>query len=225
MSSSVEQASLDLSPAQAQYFAFMKDVIASVVGSTCCVYTGQPFDTVKVRMQVQAGKFNASIYDCLKMTVQNEGFLALWKGSVPALVGALSENAAAFGINGMLKRIMGGSDAKEKEQSFVEPFLTGGFTGFCTAFVLCPSDVIKCRAQLSRASGVEISVKEIVLQSVRKKGIMDLYTGMPAQIFRDIPFYATFFGTYDIMCYLMKKHTNLPEATVFFMAGGWVSVC
>lgn len=32
-------------------------------------------------------------------------------------------------------------------------FLTGAATGFCTAFVLCPSDVLKCRAQLNRLKG------------------------------------------------------------------------
>ena len=31
------------------YKATIKDVIASVVGSAACVYTGQPFDTIKVR--------------------------------------------------------------------------------------------------------------------------------------------------------------------------------
>lgn len=34
-----------------------KDVIASVVGSAACVYTGQPMDTIKVRTQVQPGVF------------------------------------------------------------------------------------------------------------------------------------------------------------------------
>ena len=28
-----------------------KDVLASAIGSAACVYTGQPFDTIKVRMQ------------------------------------------------------------------------------------------------------------------------------------------------------------------------------
>jgi hypothetical protein len=80
----------------------IKDVLASVVGSAACVYSGQPFDTVKVRMQVQPGEFKSSL-ECFRKTMVGEGVATLWRGSVPAFIGALSENAVAFCINGNLK--------------------------------------------------------------------------------------------------------------------------
>jgi len=36
----------------------------------------------------------------------DKGVSALWKGSIPALFGAMSENIVAFGINGILKRLL-----------------------------------------------------------------------------------------------------------------------
>ena len=139
-----------------------KDVLASIFGSSACVYTGQPFDTVKVRMQVQPGVFPNAI-DCFRKTMLGEGFTSLWKGSVPALMGALSENAVAFCINGNLKRILESTRIDSETPSDSEPFIAGGITGFVTAFVLCPSDVLKCRSQLSRAKGLVIPLSGLLL--------------------------------------------------------------
>eukprot|EP01036_Dinobryon_divergens_P004766 gene4766-6324_t len=62
-----------------------KDVFASIVGSAACVYTGQPFDTVKVRMQVHPGEFSSPV-QCFYRTFVGEGLTALWRGSLPAFL-------------------------------------------------------------------------------------------------------------------------------------------
>lgn len=196
-----------------------KDVLASIVGSAACVYTGQPFDTVKVRMQVLPGEFKSSL-ECFKKTMMGEGIATLWRGSVPALIGALSENTVAFTINGNLKRLMSVFRKDESVPSSYEPFVSGGLTGFCTAFVLCPSDVLKCRSQLSRSQGISMGFRDILRTTIQKQGIKGLYTGISAQIVRDIPFYASFFGSYDVFCGLFKKHTDWNDTSVYFISGG-----
>ena len=150
-----------------------KDILASIVGSAACVYTGQPFDTVKVRMQVQPGEFANSL-ECFRKTMIGEGVQTLWRGSVPALIGALSENTVAFTINGNLKRLMEFTRKESGTPSSIEPFLSGGLTGFCTAFVLCPSDVLKCRAQLSRSQGVSMGFREILGVTLKNQGKQEL---------------------------------------------------
>ena len=47
----------------------IKDILASTIGSTACVFTGQPFDTVKVRMQVMPGEFSGPM-QCFQKTFQ-----------------------------------------------------------------------------------------------------------------------------------------------------------
>lgn len=206
----------------------LKDVLASIVGSAACVYTGQPFDTVKVRMQVQSGQFKSTI-DCFVQTFGKEGVAALWKGSVPALTGALGENAMAFGINGLLNRLqLFGVDDEEgakawSNKSFarkIEPFVNGGITGAFTAVVLCPCDVVKCRAQVARALGQEKSVKEIIQVAFKTQGIRGLYVGFASQVMRDIPFYSSFFGTYAMCCELLRKNTSMSDTAVYFISGG-----
>jgi hypothetical protein len=173
----------------------VKDLISSVAGSSACVYTGQPFDTVKVRLQVGASGQYTGAFDCAKQVVQMEGALKLFSGSVPALTGAVLENATAFALNGMLKRMLGDRDnVPYEDKPFYEPFATGAVTGFTTAFVLCPCDIVKCRAQVAQELGHNHSVKQIIGAIYKQRGLLGFYSGMNAQITRDIFFYASFFG-------------------------------
>jgi hypothetical protein len=44
------------------------------------VLVGQPLDTIKVRLQLDQGKFKGA-WDCTIQTIQKEGFFALYKGT------------------------------------------------------------------------------------------------------------------------------------------------
>jgi len=194
-----------------------KDVIASIAASAACTYTGQPFDTVKVRMQVNPSEFSGTI-QCFNRTISHEAVSSLWRGSVPAFLGALSENAIAFGINGFLKRVLSTDSSYNSDKlNITTPLLTGAITGAATATVLCPCDVVKCRAQTSAAS----STSAIVSQIVAQRGYRGLFTGYSAQMLRDIPFGAAFFGSYEIMVQLAKRHTKFSDSTIYFMSGGF----
>jgi len=202
-----------------------KDIFASVVGSGACVYIGQPFDTIKVRMQVNPAEYNSALQS-LKRTVTNEAVSSLWRGSIPAFVGALSENAVAFGINGTLKRIWNAVSPQVTQTegiSITKPIVTGAITGAFTGVVLCPCDVIKCRAQMktSTTSAGDKSVKTLVTEVIRQRGLRGMFVGLNAQILRDIPFGATFFGSYEILCQVFRKYTSLPDSTIYFMSGGF----
>lgn len=201
-----------------------KDIFASIVGSGACVYIGQPFDTIKVRMQVNPAQY-ASAVQSLKTTVTNEALTSLWKGSIPAFTGALSENAVAFGINGALKRIFSSDTTTSPSEgiSVAKPILTGAITGAFTAVCLCPSDVVKCRIQMTtsvKGSAGDMSVSAMAKAIVRQNGVKGLFVGLNAQLLRDIPFGAAFFGSYEILCQLFKRHSKLSDSTIYFMSGG-----
>lgn len=201
----------------------VKDMVASFVGSAACVYTGQPFDTVKVKLQCASpGQYRGAI-DCGRQVITGEGFLKLFSGSVPALTGAVLENATAFCLNGALKRLLGDREkVKFEDKPFYEPFLIGGVTGFTVAFVLCPCDMLKCRAQAlqSQSHGQKLSIREIMGNVLKQRGLLGLYTGMRPQIVRDIFFYGSFFGSYEVLCVGLRKYTDMPDAAVYGTAGG-----
>jgi hypothetical protein len=171
-------------------------------------------------MQVQPGEFKSAI-QCFKSTFKGEGIRALWKGTIPALTGALSENAVAFGVNGAINRLIFRNEDTFTQSKF-RPFIIGAITGAFTAIVLCPCDVIKCRAQLSRSQGHETSITDLCKKLYKTQGLRGFYTGFAAQVMRDIPFYAAFFGTYSTCCEYLKVAAagSLSDTSVYFLSGG-----
>ena len=122
-----------------------RDLFSATIGSICCCYTGQPLDTVKVRMQTNPAVYNG-IMQTVTRTIQAEGGTALWKGAVPTAMGMVAENGMAFGVNEFLKRSFPDPNADSNlntRPSMLRPFVMGLFTGCCSALVLLPSEVIK----------------------------------------------------------------------------------
>ena len=70
-----------------------RDIFSASIGSVACCYTGQPFDTVKVRMQTNPAAF-PNVFFTSKSIISNEGIGALWKGAVPTAMGMVAENAS-----------------------------------------------------------------------------------------------------------------------------------
>ncbi|GMI35880.1 hypothetical protein TeGR_g13356, partial [Tetraparma gracilis] len=95
----------------------MKDALSASCGSILCAYVGQPFDTVKVRLQASPSSVPATSWSTCRAMVAKEGVSALWKGVAPTATGMIFENVVAFGANAQLKRMF---------PSEHEPVYTGG---------------------------------------------------------------------------------------------------
>ena len=112
------------------------ETLAGATAATACVYTGLPFDTVKLRLQTQTasaaqqGSYSGPI-DCVRKIVRAEGVGALWKGATPAVASACVENAVVFTFNGISKRFLmntfGDGDVASSPQF---GFISGGIAGF-----------------------------------------------------------------------------------------------
>jgi len=77
-----------------------KDVAASFMGAASCCFVGQPFDTIKVRMQSRPTEFTGMVQGTLK-TVRAEGVLALWKGEDTCTIlsfGGFERNSLSFDL-------------------------------------------------------------------------------------------------------------------------------
>lgn len=199
-----------------------RDVFSASLGSVACCYTGQPFDTVKVRMQTSPSSYPSVMYTT-RAIMNNEGLGAFWKGAVPTSLGMIAENAMAFGVNEALKRAFPISkddtneDGMTGRPDLVRPFLMGAITGCCSATVLLPSEIDKAKTQVVIGS-VNSSSSEVYRQMIKRQGVRSLFVGFDAQIMRDMPFYAFFFGTYELNCYLFRTYVpSMPEELNYFM--------
>ncbi|KAL7470926.1 hypothetical protein ACHAXS_011210 [Conticribra weissflogii] len=202
-----------------------RDIFSASIGSVACCYTGQPFDTVKVRMQTNPAAFPSVMFTS-KTILSNEGISAFWKGAVPTAMGMVLENAMAFGVNEALKRTFP-DDAKEdptKRPDLLRPFMMGAITGCFSATVLLPSEVVKAKTQVV-VGGNEASSTDVYRKMIRKQGVRSLFMGFDAQIMRDAPFYAFFFGTYELNCYLFRTYIpTMPEELNYFLSGGFAGM-
>lgn len=198
--------------------AVTRDIFSATIGSICCCYVGQPFDTCKVRMQT-----NPAVYSNVFGTVTSiakEGLPAFWKGAVPTCGGMVLENAMAFGVNEALKRAF--PDPAKTEHgppNLTRPFVMGAITGCCSALVLLPSEIVKAKLQI--VVGKNVTVGNVVKKMIQRQGYSSFFTGLDAQLARDASFYAVFFGGYELSCYMFRTYVpSMPEELNYFISGG-----
>ena len=84
----------------------LKDLAAGTIGGCAGILAGQPFDTIKVRLQSQPIDAYRNTFHCLRSTVVNEGFFSLYKGMLSPLVGNAPINAVVFGAYGNAMRLI-----------------------------------------------------------------------------------------------------------------------
>jgi len=202
--------------------AVTRDLFSAAIGSVLCCYVGQPFDTIKVKMQTNPDQFS-HVVGSTNQILKNEGVAAFWKGAVPTAGGMVLENCMAFGVNAALKRAFpdtnNDGDIKEGPPSLLKPFAMGAITGCCSATVLLPSEIIKCKTQISTER--HITSTQIVKQMMKKQGMRSFFVGFDAQLCRDSCFYALFFGGYELSCYTFRTFVpSMPDELNYFMSGG-----
>jgi len=199
----------------------IKDITAGSVGGVAQVLSGHPLDTVKVRLQTQAGLYKGTI-DCLTRTVKEEGFMGLYKGVQSPLVGLAVMNSVMFLAYGQSKVLI--QSDPNTPLTIPQYLMAGALTGAVISFVEGPIDLFKSQIQVQRAGESKYTgVFDCARQIVGRYGIRGMYQGLGPTFLRDIPSNATYFGFYELTRKLMVKPgqnvTDLPAWKVM-TAGG-----
>jgi hypothetical protein len=210
--------------------------LSGVIGGICCVYAGQPFDTIKVRLQTQnnINKLYNSPLDCFRKTISQGGYRALYKGSSAALASVVLENSVLFTANSYCKKLIKSLSKKPSEElSLAQEALAGGLAGFFSSTAITPAEVIKCRLQIQDRTGSQGVVNtplkykgplDACRQIFKQEGFKGLFSGLPSVWMRDIPFNFVFLGSYEAYCSLAAwkegRERNELGAAEMFVAGG-----
>ena len=187
-----------------------RDVTSATLGSFLNAYTGQPFDTVKVRLQSEqlSLKRSQQATGPLRMTanlLKTEGVLALWKGVIPTGMGMVAENATAFTVNEALKRFFDDNDNGNNGKStsngpdgvgssggssnplvnflkhdYVKPFAIGCASGLASALVLIPSEIVKSRTQIE--TDKRVGSFDVFKKCIKRGGLRSMFCGLDAQV-------------------------------------------
>ncbi|TLD21131.1 hypothetical protein PspLS_08914 [Pyricularia sp. CBS 133598] len=160
-----------------------------------------PIDLVKTRMQNQRGvrpgeRLYKNSIDCFQKVVRNEGFLGLYSGVLPQLVGVAPEKAIKLTVNDLVR---GWTTDKNGKIGLTSEILAGGSAGACQVVFTNPLEIVKIRLQVQGevAKTVEGAPKRSAMWIVRNLGLVGLYKGASACLLRDVPFSAIYFPAYS----------------------------
>lgn len=170
---------------------FLGPFLAGSVAGMAGNLVGQPWDTVKVRMQSSSS--SATSFEHARRLVQEGGIRALYRGTVPPLLAAAPTNAATFGGYEAALKLMGVKKAGASPQQL---YFAGCAGGAAMSFVLTPLDLVKCKLQAS-SSRVYSGPLDCVQKVVRANGVRGLYTGFSSTFIREAPSFGIYFLLYE----------------------------
>jgi solute carrier family 25 carnitine/acylcarnitine transporter 20/29 len=146
-------------------------------------------------------------------TIQNEGFLGLYKGLSGPLITVPLINAIIFSTFEQAKRFLAQGNSPE-ELNLAEIALAGGYAGFCNSFIISPIELVKSRLQVQyeaqRVRSFYHGSLHCAKVIAKQEGLRKLMTtGLAATILREVPAYSAQFFTYEVCKGLaLRYYTN-----------------
>lgn len=214
------------------------DFAAGAIGGTACVLSGQPFDTTKVKMQTFPTVYRGFLH-CFSATFRQVGIRGLYKGTTPALVANISENAVLFLSYGRCQDVVRFVCNMEKGAplSDIQKACSGSMASIFSAMAICPTELVKCRLQAMHemeasgkvAGGQRSTVWTVVKTVLKTNGPFGFYQGLSSTIVREIPGYFCFFGAYELCRSQFAKHMGTDKDGIgilpLMFSGGFGGAC
>lgn len=178
----------------------LKDLFGGTMGGIAQVLVGQPFDTVKVRLQSAPEGTYSGAGDVIKKLVANEGFGGFYKGTLTPLVGVGACVSVQFSVNEYMKRYY---DDKLQGQplSLLQFFNCGAVAGFANGFLASPIEHIRIRLQTQTGSSASFSGPIDCFKKIYKSSglFSGIYKGLAPTLFRESAGLGVYFATYEAL--------------------------
>ncbi|XP_034024331.1 solute carrier family 25 member 15a [Thalassophryne amazonica] len=215
------------------------DFTAGAAGGIACVAAGQPFDTTKVKMQTFPTMYRGFIH-CFISTFRQVGVRGLYKGSSPALIANISENAVLFLSYGFCQKAVRYMCRLEQGAALsdIQKASAGSLASIFSAMAICPTELVKCRLQAMHemeasgkiaASGHKSTVWTVVKTVLKTDGPLGFYHGLSSTIVREIPGYFCFFGAYELCRSTFAQYMGTDKDGIgmlpLMFSGGFGGAC
>lgn len=197
------------------------DFWAGYISGAVGILVGNPLDILKVRLQAKdaIGVQNTSSY-----LRQFEGTSSLIAGTAAPVLGYGALNALLFVSYNRSEAAI--NNALNLQSSLWTTWIAGAVGGLATWVVSTPTELIKCRAQLSSPPKSSWSITKSI---VRTEGLRGMYFGGGVTALRDSIGYGFYFWSYELTTQLMtsstKRETSFVEDTAkVLLCGGLAGV-
>lgn len=174
---------------------------AKTAAEACACGGGDCVEEAKVGGTVQG----------IRKIASNEGILALYRGMTLTLLMAVPSNIVYFSGYELLR-----DNSPLKQYSVLNPLVCGAFARILAATSVAPLELIRTRLQAvpsvqrnTRSSTILKMVLRNTLKEIRSKGPLSMFKGLQLTLWRDVPFSAIYWSTYESLSSRLKKTTYL----------------
>ncbi|GMH30350.1 hypothetical protein Nepgr_032193 [Nepenthes gracilis] len=218
-----------------------KEYVAGFLAGIATVVVGHPFDTVKVKLQKHNTEGHQIKYKnglhCAARILKNEGVTGLYRGATSSFVGVAFESSLFFGMYSQMKQSLQG----RLKSSGPDPLViipSAAYSGAAISFVLCPSELLKCRMQVQGTDSlIPNSVRyngpiDCALRTIETEGVRGIFRGGVATLLRESLGGTVFFCVYEYVRHFMHSkleaashdHKSLTEFGTGVISGGLAGV-
>lgn len=191
---------LEEPPLTADNNQVLKDLFAGTMGGIAQVLVGQPFDTVKVRLQSAPEGTYSGAGDVIKKLITNEGLGGFYKGTLTPLIGVGACVSVQFSVNEYMKRYYD-ETLQGKPMSLLQFFNCGAVAGFANGFLASPIEHIRIRLQTQTGNSASFSGPVDCFKKIyQKRGLFSgIYKGLAPTLFRESVGLGIYFATYEAL--------------------------
>ncbi|XP_042519374.1 mitochondrial arginine transporter BAC1 isoform X1 [Macadamia integrifolia] len=194
-----------------------KEYLAGLAAGIATVVVGHPFDTVKVKLQKHNTEAHGIKYrnalHCTSRILKNEGVKGLYRGATSSFVGMAVEGSLFFGIYSQTKQSLQGEVRSSRPQiQVIIP--AAAYAGAIISFVLCPSELVKCRMQVQGTDSLVLkhdrysSPLDCAVKTIKTEGVKGIFRGGFATLLRESIGNSAFFCTYEYSRYYLRSQLN-----------------
>lgn len=194
--------------------------ILSYTASMVSTTMGFPLDSIKTRMQAHR---YTNAWQCLKITVHNEGFRGLFRGIMAPLITSSISKSIGVSIYSYWKPPVSqyvNISSNVWINNFPSSFVAGCISGGCVSIFACPFELTKIFQQIVLVINKEANmginskllpktVNEVFYNIVKYEGAFGLYSGFKYHLIRDSLSTGLFFAVYESTKMIVNEIT--PE--------------
>ncbi|WP_411022944.1 MC/SLC25 family protein, partial [Salmonella sp. s51228] len=181
-------------------------LLAGSGGGICATVTTYPTDMVKTRLTAQhsdpSKKAYKGIVDAFMRIFKDEGLLAFYKGLTTSVIGVIPFAGGTFMAYEVLDRAW---NKPKSQMSPLENFINGCLAAAFAQTFSFPFDTIRKKLQaqsktLAGGGGVDVEftgMSDAFIQTVRKNGILGLWSGTVANLAKVAPYAGLMFMAFE----------------------------
>jgi solute carrier family 25 carnitine/acylcarnitine transporter 20/29 len=194
----------------------MHPFLAGTISGVATVLSQQPFDNIKIQIQVDPLKC-PTIPKATLTILKSDGVRGFFKGIVPPLVSVGAVTAISFGI---YQNSLEWLEKNNKMPFLVNSFNAGAFVGVTTSFITSPTELLKTKLQIQDATSILYKGNwECLKQIFRMEGYRGVFKGFWITAVREFLGYGSWFATYEGL-----KQVWGDRDLALIMAGGSAGV-